>query len=228
MILQGFLPQLLHGTWVTVQLALCSLALGLVLGIAGAAAKLSRWRWCRTISWAISELIRGVPELLVLFIIYFGGTILLSKVFGHYIEVSSFVGGVVALGLIFAAYATETFRGAYLAISHGQWEAAQAYGMSAPQAFFRIMLPQLWRHALPGLGNLWFVLLKDTALVSLVGLTDLMTAAQSATAYTKQPFTFYLAAGVIYLMLTTVSMLGQRQLEKYYNRYHGDEDTAHV
>ena len=217
--IQEFFPFLLKGTWVTVKLSLSSLAVGLLLGMLGALAKISTHTMARFLSIGITSVIRGVPELLILFLIYFGGTIVLTQSFGHYVEVSAFTAGVVALALIFAAYASETLRGAYLAIPAGQLEAAKAYGFSGFAAFRYIILPQLWRHALPGLGNLWFVLLKDSALVSLIGLTDLMRVVQNATAYTKKPFNFYLIAALIYLFLTSLSMIGQKMLNQRVNHF---------
>lgn len=217
--LEGFLPQFLAGTWITIQLSLCALMVGLCIGVLGALATLSTSPWLR---WGVDGLlcmIRGLPELLVLFFIYFGGTLLLSTVWGSYVEVNAFISGVTALGLIFGAYASETLRGAYLAIPAGQMEAAQAFGFNRSQAFYRIMLPQMWNHALPGLSNLWFVLLKDTALVSLIGLADIMRVAQNATAYSDRPFTFYLTAAFIYLLLTSTSLLASRYLQKRLNRY---------
>ena len=203
--LQGFAGQLFAGTWITIKLAICAALASLLLGMLGAAGELTRHRALRWLTIAIVTILRGVPELLVIFLVYFGGMQLLSTITGHYVEIPSFTAGVVALGLVFGAYASQNFRSAFLAIPVGQIEAAQALGFNRWQTFWRIRLPQAWRYALPGLGNLWLVLLKDTSLVSLLGLVDLMTAAQNAVATTKQPFTFYLAAAGIYLFLTTVS-----------------------
>lgn len=203
----GFLPQLLTGTWVTIQVALCSLILGLVFGLLGAGAESSKWRWLRYMAVSIISVIRGLPELLVLFFIYFGGTLLLTHVFHHYVDVSSFAAGVFALALIFGSYASQVFRGAFLAIPFGQIEAAQALGLSRWLIFHRIQLPQAWRHALPGLSNLWLVLLKDTALVSLIGLADLMNKSQVAASTTHKPFIFFMTAALLYLILTSVSQM---------------------
>lgn len=215
----GFIKQFLDGLAITLQVALLSLTLGLFLGLLGAIAKLTEKKLLCTLVNGITNIIRGVPELLVLFFIYYGGTIFLSQLTGEYIEINAFVSGIVALGLIFGAYATETLRGAFLAVPVGQKEAAKAYGFSVWQTFTRIMLPQAWNHALPGLGNLWFVLLKDTALVALIGLADVMRVAQNVSATTRQPFTYYSVAALIYLFLTTLSMLGQRYLQARANRY---------
>lgn len=221
--LQGFGAQLAAGTLMTVEIALAALALGLLLGLGGAAAKLSRFRALRLIGGLYTTLVRGVPELLVVLIVFFGASLAVQGVarwFGYdgYIEVSPFVAGVISLGLTFGAYATEVFRGAFQAVPPGQIEAAMAVGMSRRLTFLRIRLPQVWRFALPGLGNLFLVLLKDTALVSVIGLDELMRKSTIAVSYTKEPFTFYLAAAFIYLAMTAVSMIGLHYLERRSSR----------
>ena len=208
--LHGFGHLLLAGTWVTVKLAIVSLMVGLVFGLLGAAAKLSKFRVLRWMGNAYTTLIRGIPELLIVFAIYFGGSAIFMWVaswFGYdeYIEVDPFVAGVMALSIAFGAYATEVFRMAILSIPKGQWESAYAFGMPPFKAFYRIILPQVWRVAIPGLGNLFQVLLKDTALGSVVGLQDVIRQATTAISSTKEPFTFYLAAAVIYLILTAIA-----------------------
>lgn len=217
--LQGFGHLLISGTWVTVQLALASLFLGLIFGLMGAAAKLSSMAPLRWLATLYTTLVRGIPELLLVLTLYFGGSQLLMwfmGLFGYdeYIEISPFIAGIGALSIAFGAYATEVFRMAMLAIPKGQWESAYACGMSTPQTFFRIILPQLWRLAIPGLGNLFQVLLKDTALVSVVGLNDLMRQAYVASGATKEPFTFYMAAAVIYLGLTVLATFTTQWLER--------------
>lgn len=216
--LQGFLPQLLSGLWVTVQLALGAVCVGLVLGIAGAAMKLSPLAPVRWVAETYTAIFRGLPELLTVLLVYFGGTVLMTAIMGDYFEVSAYGAGVAALGITFGAYATEVFRGAILAVPKGQVEAAHAFGMSKLLAFRRVVLPQVWRIALPGLGNLFLVLLKDTALVSVVGLEDLMREADIASRYTKEPFTFYMAAAFLYLGLTVVTMAVLHVLETRANR----------
>ncbi len=217
--LQGFGDNLLLGAGVTVLLALASCAVGLVLGLIGATAKLSPFWLARGIAEAYTTVIRGLPELLVVLIIYFGSSGLLTAMagwFGHdgFVELGPFAAGTVALGLTFGAYATEVFRGAMLAIPRGQIEAATALGMSGWLAFRRILLPQVWRVALPGLGNLFLVLLKDTSLVSVIGLEELMRQSQIAVGFTREPFTFYVAAAVLYLVMTAVAMVGVQWAER--------------
>ncbi|MBN0985962.1 ABC transporter permease [Amphritea pacifica] len=208
--LQGFGHLLISGTWVTIQLALSSLLVGLVLGLTGAAAKLSKNRVARWLATGYTTLVRGLPELLLVLTIYFGGSQLLMWIAGgfgytEYIEIGPFVAGVAALSIAFGAYATEVFRMAMMEIPKGQWESGLACGMSTPRTFFRIILPQVWRLAIPGLGNLFQVLLKDTALVSVVGLNDIMRQSQVAISSTKEPFTFFMVAAFIYLLLTAAT-----------------------
>jgi His/Glu/Gln/Arg/opine family amino acid ABC transporter permease subunit len=215
----SYLPQILQGAWLTIQLAFFALILGLILGLLGAAGQLSRNKVVHSIATSIISTIRGIPELLVLFIIYFGGTALVTSIVGHYVDISSFVSGVIGLAFIFGAYSSQVFRGAFLAVPAGQLQAARALGLSRRQTFKIIQLPQAWRHALPGLGNLWLVLLKDTALVSLIGLADIMNKAQLATSATNKPFLFYLTAAFIYLVLTSVSQIFLKKLHLNANKH---------
>ncbi len=221
--LHGFGDQILLGTLMTLQLAAGALILGLALGLLGASAKLSRSRVARALAGLYTTVVRGVPELIIVLIIYFGTAGLLTSLaesLGHtgYVELSPYAAGVIALGITFGSYATEVFRGAMLAIPKGQVEAAQAFGMSRWLTFRRITLPQVWRIALPGLGNLFLVLLKDTALVSLIGLEELMRKSSVAIGFTKQPFTFYLLAALIYLGMTVVTMAVMHFAERWANR----------
>lgn len=215
----GFLPQVLAGTWITIKVACCALILGLAFGLLGAIGESSSSRLLRYFSTGIISIIRGVPELLVIFFIYFGGTIILTGFLGHYHDVSAFAAGVTALALIFGSYASQTFRGAFLAVPKGQIEAAKALGLNHHQIFTRIRLPQAWRHALPGLGNLWLVLLKDTALVSLIGLEDMMSRAKTAASTTHKPFSFFLIAAILYLIMTSVSQQIVKKLSDKASRH---------
>ena len=206
----GFGDELLLGTAVTIQLAIFSLIVGIVLGLAIASAKLSENAALRWAGEIYTNIIRGVPEFLVVLVVFFGASQVLQNIaglFGHtgYIEVRPMVAGTVALGMVFGAFSSEVFRGAFLAVPAGQIEAARACGMSALQAFLRIRMPQMWRFAIPGLGNLWMVLLKDTSLVSVIALDELLRWSKVGAETTKEPFTFYLAATIIYLLLTIMS-----------------------
>lgn len=220
--LYGFGPQLLLGTWMTLKLAFASLILGLSLGLLGAILKSSRHRLLFWLGDIYSTIFRGVPELVVVLLIYFGSTGVLTAVSGWFgggfVELNPFAAGTLALGICFGAYATEVFRGALLTIPRGQYEAGLALGLPRAHIFRRLILPQLWRIALPGLGNLFMVMMKDTALVSVIGLEEVMRKASVATSVTKQPFTFYLAAACIYLTITIVAMLVLQLLEKRANR----------
>ena len=216
--LYGFGPALAAGTLMTVQLALSALCLGLVLGLLGALAKTSPYKPLQWLGGFYSTLVRGVPELLWVLLIYFGTVSLMSKL-GDLLnipglELSAFSAGVIALGLCFGAYATEVFRGAILAIPKGHREAGLALGLSKARIFSRLILPQMWRIALPGLGNLFMILMKDTALVSVIGLEEIMRHSQIAVTVSKQPFTFYMVAAIIYLALTVLAMTGMHFLEK--------------
>ena len=217
--LHGYLPSLLEGLRLTLGVALASLAVAVLLGLAGAAAKLSHSAFWRRSATVYTTLIRGVPDLVLMLLIFYGGQLAVNEIAPHlgideYVDVDPFVAGVATLGFIFGAYLTETFRGAILAIPHGQAEAGRAFGMTALQVFRRIVLPQMLRLALPGFANNWLVLVKSTALVSVIGLTDMMQKAGQAAGATREPFTFYLAAAVGYLLITSVSVVVLRVLEK--------------
>ena len=220
--LYGFGPALVAGTLMTIKLALCSLVVGLVLGLLGALAKTSPYKPLQWLGSTYSTLVRGVPELLWVLLIYFG-SVSLMRALADFIgveslELSAFSAGVIALGLCFGAYATEVFRGAILAIPKGHREAGMALGLSRSRILFRLILPQMWRTALPGLGNLFMILMKDTALVSVIGLEDIMRRSQIAVTASKEPFTFYMVAAFIYLGLTVIAMIGMHFLEKRASR----------
>jgi polar amino acid transport system permease protein len=202
-----YLPLLLKGLRITLFLAVSTLVLGLIFGMLLALAKLSPRAWLSRPAYALTNFLRGIPEFLVLLVIYFGSTQLLNGIFGiGAISVSPFGAGLTALVLVFASYASETFRAAFQSVPRGQIEAGRAYGFSGWQTFRRIQLPQIWRVAIPGLGNLWQGSVKDTALVSIVGLNDLMRNTNQAAQSTREPFTFYFAASLMYLAITLVSM----------------------
>ncbi|MDM5121882.1 arginine ABC transporter permease ArtQ [Aeromonas rivipollensis] len=215
------LSLLLDAAWMTLGLALASLVGGMALALAFSAAELSKRSWLVWPVATLTTLIRGLPELLVVLFIYFGSTQVLFLITGEYVEFSPFACGVLALSLLFASYATQTLRAALNAVPTGQRLAALALGLGKSHIFFRIVLPQAWRHALPGLGNQWLVLLKDTALVSLIGVNEMMRQAQMASASTYEPFTWYAAAALIYLAISLVSEFGLKQASRYTRRYGG-------
>jgi His/Glu/Gln/Arg/opine family amino acid ABC transporter permease subunit len=215
----GWGDELMRGTLVTLQLAVCALALGLALGLLLTAAKLSRFRVLRYLGELYTAFIRATPEFLILLLFYFGieravQAALTAVGIGMTFEMPRFLAAVIGLAAIFSAYAAEVFRGAYMAVPKGQIEAATACGMSDWQTFNRVRLPQMWRFAIPGLGNLWMVLLKDTSLAAVIAVDDLLRQAKIGAEATRAPLTFYIAAGLIYLVLTGVSDLARHRLEQ--------------
>lgn len=205
----------------TVEVALMSLLIAVTLGMVGASAKLSKSKVARGVANVYTTIIRGVPDLVLMMIIFFGGQLIVNNIaesFGwDYIDISPFVAGTLTIGFIYGAYMTETFRGGILAVSRGEIEAGYAFGMTAKQVFFRITLPAMVRHALPGFGNNWMVLAKATALVSVIGLHDMVYNANQAGGTTRQPFTFLLVAALLYLLITGVSDLALRWADKKYS-----------
>jgi octopine/nopaline transport system permease protein len=210
----GFFLQFLLGVQVTIVVSLASGVLGTALGMIVATIKLSRFRLASLIARGFTTIVRGLPELLVILVIYFGGTAAITAVFGRYVEISPFVAGVVALTTVFGAYSAEIFRGAIASIPSGQREAAATLGLSSWQAWLLVIVPQMIRVALPGFCNLWVSLLKDTSLISVVGLTDIMRVAFVGAGSMRAPLVFYLAASALYLLLTTVSLLSFRLIEQ--------------
>ncbi len=216
--LQGFGHQIISGAITTLKVALSSLIFGIVVGMCGALAKCSRIDSVRRAAMVYTTVIRGVPELLLILILYFGGTVALTALFGHYVEINAFAAGVFALTIVFGAYATEVFRAAIQAVPVGQIEAAHALGLHRQLVWRLVIIPQMWRHALPGLGNLWLTLLKDTALISVVGLEDLMRKASVAAGSTHDPLKFYSVAACLYLLFTSLSLMGLAGLERRADR----------
>jgi arginine/ornithine transport system permease protein len=220
--LHGFLPSLIEGAGITLSVAICSLLIAVVLGMTGAMMKLSRSRVLKSLATIYTTLIRGVPDLVLMLLIFYGGQLAINELAPHVgiveiININPFVAGVATIGFIFGAYLTETFRGAIMAVPPGQREAAIAYGMSKTQVFARIIFPQMVRFALPSFANNWLVLVKSTALVSVIGLSDTMQRASMAAGATHEPFTFYLTAGALYLAITTVSVLLLEHLKRRYS-----------
>ncbi len=215
---------LLSGTLVTVQLAIGSLLISVLLGLAGASAKLARNPVSQRLANAYTTLVRGVPDLVLMMLLFYGGQQIfndLGSVTGlwDYIEINQFTAGVGSIGFVFGAYMTETFRGAILAIPRGQIEAGISCGMTPLTIFRRITWPQMVRHALPSFTNNWLVLVKATALVSVIGLHDLVWNASTAARSFRpaQSFTFMFAVLIIYLILTAISDAGLRWLDRRYS-----------
>jgi arginine/ornithine transport system permease protein len=196
---------------------LAALLVSIVLGLAGAAAKLSGRPALVALATVYTTLIRGIPELVLMLLIFYGGSIGLNHLMESLgsetvIDINPFVAGVLTIGFIYGAFMTETFRGALLAIPKGQAEAAWAFGMSRSQTFIRITAPQMVRYALPGFTNNWLVLIKATALVSLIGLQEMTYLAKQASAATRSPFIFFLFTAALFLIYTTVSLIALKKL----------------
>ena len=220
----GWGDELVAGLWITVSLAVVTLPFGLLLGFAAAGCKLSPMKPLRFLGTAYTTVMRGTPELLTLFLVYNGLSLIVNDIWSWFYgdarppELSPFIAGIIALSLVFGAFAGEVLRGAFQSLSIGQVEAAKAIGMRPGQIFMRVKLPQIWRFALPGLGNLWVNLLKDTSLVSVIALDDLLRMTKIAVGSTKLPFDFYLAACLIYWALSVTSEFIQGRLERHANR----------
>ncbi|MBG6247381.1 MULTISPECIES: histidine ABC transporter permease HisQ [Symbiopectobacterium] len=220
--LYGYTDLILDGVRMTLQLAVCSLLLALVIGLIGAGAKLSANRLLSGFFSAYTTLIRGVPDLVLMLLIFYGLQIALNSVTETLgvaqIDIDPLSAWIITLGFIYGAYFTETFRGSYLAVPPGQIEAAVAYGFTPLKVFRRIMFLSIMRFALPGIGNNWQVILKATALVSLLGLNDIVKVTQLAGKGAHEPFYFAIVAGVMYLIFTTVSNGVLWLLELHYSQ----------
>jgi polar amino acid transport system permease protein len=217
----GWGPLLLKGTVITVLLALTTVPFGFGGGLVLALLKLSKNRALRIACDAYTTFFRGIPDLLSLFIVYFGLQALLNKLGqwgGWHIEMDAFVAGVVALAVVVAAYSSEVWVASLNAVPHGQTEAARSLGMDGKRVFFLVVLPQLGRVALPGLGNIWTILVKDTSLISTLAVSDLLRVASEASRATTRPILFYGAATIIYLVFSIVSAIGQGYLERRSNQ----------
>lgn len=219
----GWGDELAAGTWLTVRLAVATLPFGLALGLLIALAKRSRHRPLKAFGNAFTTVFRGLPELLTIFIVYFGGQILVQKFAGLFgagaeVQISGFLSGMIALGVVFSAYSSEVFLGAFNGIPAGQAEAAKALGLRGLPILRLVILPQLIRLALPGLANLWLILLKDTSFVSVIALDDLLRMTGIAVRVTKQPFFFFGIACLIYLALSIISSFGISAIERWSNR----------
>lgn len=214
----GWGPVMVQAAGMTLVVAVLGFLLGAVFGTLAAWAKLSGRVALRAGADGYTTLLRGVPDLLVIYLFYFGGSSVLSAI-GHLFGATGFVGvpalatGALALGLVSGAYQAEVYRGAYLAVARGEIEAARAVGMSRALMFRRIIAPQVLRYAVPGLGNVWQLVLKESALVSVTGLVELLRQSQIGSGSTREPFPFYITAAALYLVITTVSTLVFGQLE---------------
>ena len=224
---KGYGHFLIEGAQMTIIVAVLAMILTIAMGLIGALGKLSRFRWARILADLYTTIIRGVPELVLLLLIYYGGTVLLQHLAGLFgreepIDINAFVAGVLVIGFIYGAYATETFRGAIMSVPKGQSEAGWAFGMSRFYTFRRMVLPQMVRFALPSFTNNWLVLLKATALVSVIGLADITNLAKQAGAAARgeipgAAIIFMAFAGFLYLLISTVSLILLRKAEARYS-----------
>ncbi|WP_434525323.1 arginine ABC transporter permease ArtQ [Photorhabdus asymbiotica] len=232
---------LISAAGITVGLAISALVLGLILAMIFAAWESTRWKPFAILGTCWVTLLRGLPEILVVLFVYFGASqflMMLADGFDVYLifwhpriqidiqdfSVNPFLCGVIALSLLYSAYASQTLRGAIKAIPAGQWEAGLALGLGRAEIFFRLIMPQMWRHALPGLSNQWLVLLKDTALVSLISVNDLMLQTKSIATRTQEPFTWYTIVALIYLVITLISQFILKKIEMHTTRF--DRSTS--
>lgn len=224
-VLNGWWDDFFWGAVIILQVFLASLVLTVFFGLAGASAKLSGQRIARAMADGYTVIFRGTPEILVILLLYYGSAVTLTGVAQlfdpdiRFIDIPPFWAGTLAIALIVGSYATETFRGAFLGVKTGSIEAARALGLSEAQVFWRVRLPEMWRLALPAFGNHLLSLVKDTALISIIGLNETMFVAKQAIGTTGQPFTMYLVVGVIYLGFSTVITLSVMALEHYGSRH---------
>lgn len=218
----GWGDEILAGSLLTVSLALCTLPIGLAIGFFIALAKNSGEATLVVAANIYTTIFRGLPELLTLFIIYFGVQIALKNLLALVglppIEINSFVAGMIALSLVFSSFSSEVFLSAFKGVASGQYEGADALGLTRFQTMRLVILPQIVRLALPGLSNLWLILLKDTSLVSVVGLSDVLRQTSIAARVTREPFFFFFVACMIYLVLSIVSSVGIGRIEAWTRR----------
>jgi octopine/nopaline transport system permease protein len=219
----GWGPAMLLGAAMTLAVASCGFLLGAVIGTFGAWAKIAGGRLARSGADLYTTVLRGIPDLLVIYLFYFGGSSLLSSVgrlFGEtgFISLPGFAAGAMAIGVVSGAHHTEVFRGAFGAVNRGELEAARAVGMGRALRFRRIIAPLVMRYAIPGLGNVWQLVLKESALVSVTGVVELIRQAQIGSGSTGQPFYFFMTAAALYLVVTTMSGWTLRRAERHFQK----------
>ncbi|WP_430257176.1 ABC transporter permease [Neorhizobium sp. IRS_2294] len=219
----GWGDEIAFGVKVTITLALATLPVGLIIGFLIALAAQSEERLLRLAAGIYTTIFRGLPELLTLFIVYYGAQILLQTVLSTFgydgrVEINAFVAGMVALAVVFSSYSSEVLLSAFRAIPRGQYEAGDALGLRRWRTMFLIVLPQLIRIALPGLTNLWLILLKDTSYVSVIGLADIIRQTGIAARVSREAFFFYTIACLLYLALAMISSFGLGFIERWAKR----------
>jgi len=220
---EGWGDEILSGVWVTVSLALSTLPFGLALGFLIALGQNSGEASLRAAANVYTTIFRGLPELLTLFLVFYGLPLLLNEIHGLFsddpgIEINSFVAGMIALGAVFSAYASEVFLSAFRGIPAGQYEASRALGLRTFATLRLVIVPQLIRLALPSLSNLWMILLKETALISVIGLPDILRQAGIAARVSKEPFLFFGVACLLFLALAIISSVVLVRIERWARR----------
>ena len=219
---KGWGDELFYATLMTISVAITAFLIGFFFAFIFVPVKLSKNKILKFIGNTYTTVFRGVPELLIIYLFFFGGrgaVMYVAKIFGYneYIEINAFLTGALSIGLISGAYSTEVFRGAILSIGSGQFEGAKSLGLKKITYFIYVILPQVLRLAIPNLGNVWQITLKDTALISVTGLVEIMRQSYIAAGSTRNPLFFYIFAAVIYLILTTFSLKFFNKLERKYN-----------
>jgi len=219
----GWGDELFYATLMTIAVAITAMLIGFFFALIFTPLKLSKNKFLNLIANSYTTVIRGVPELLVIYLFFFGGSaaiMFVASIFGYgeYIEINAFITGAFSIGIISGAYSTEVFRGAIQSIDKGQFEAANVLGLTKIGKFFKIILPQTLRLALPNLSNVWQITLKDTSLISVTGLVEIMRQSYVAAGSTRDPLFFYSFAAVLYLLLTFLSMKLINRLEAKYSR----------
>ncbi len=219
----GWGDELFIATLMTIAVSITAMLIGFLFALIFTPLKLSKYKILNLIGNFYTTVIRGVPELLVIYLFFFGGSgavMYVASIFGYfeYIEINAFITGSFAIGIISGAYSTEVFRGAIQSIDKGQFEASKVLGFNKYINFFKVIMPQMLRLALPNLSNVWQITLKDTSLISVTGLVEIMRQSYIAAGSTRDPLLFYSFAAVLYLLLTFISMKFLNRLEKNYNR----------
>ena len=219
----GWGDELFYATLMTIAVAITAMLIGFFFALIFTPLKLSKNKFLNLVANTYTTIIRGVPELLVIYLFFFGGSaavMFVASIFGYgeYIEINAFITGAFSIGIISGAYSTEVFRGAIQSIDKGQFEAANVLGLGKFGKFFKIILPQTLRLALPNLSNVWQITLKDTSLISVTGLVEIMRQSYVAAGSTRDPLFFYSFAAVLYLLLTFLSMKLINRLEVKYSK----------
>ncbi len=219
----GWGDELLIATIMTIAVSITAMLIGFLFALIFTPLKLSKSKFLNLIGNCYTTVIRGVPELLVIYLFFFGGSgavMYVASIFGYneYIEINAFITGSFAIGIISGAYSTEVFRGAIQSIDKGQFEASKVLGLKKPIHFFKVIMPQMLRLAIPNLSNVWQITLKDTSLISVTGLVEIMRQSYIAAGSTRDPLFFYSFAAVLYLLLTYLSMKLINRLEARYSR----------